>query len=650
MRIGVDYCPEYWDSSTWRHDAEMMTKCGVRLVRIGRSAWNWMEPQDGVFDLSQLDEVIAVFSENDIDVMLCVPTDRPPLWLIESHPEIMISDRKGNTGKVCMNSPVFREYAARLTGKLAERYGSENKVAVWQTDHDISAFQCGCDVCCDKFRKWLLKKYESMENVSAALGRSSVCGIYSDISQIHIPAFFDQSDRDPSLVLEYMRFCSESAIDFIREQSMIIRSTAPKSIITTDTSLGKDKPDIYRMYAMLDIASFNNYPSAELYEDGEAVDSNAFLLDMMRGIKGKDFWITEQISGSVTRNGYMLPAPKPGMIKGYDMQAIAHGADTIIHYTWRTPLSGAEMFRQGLMGHSNTPSLRFMEFMGLCKEISRLSVLDGTKHISEIAVIYSPDCERALKAQKQSVGFSYISQLKAFYDAFSHYGANVDIVPPTADISSYKIVVAPALYIYEKKACDNIYRFVSGGGTLIMTCRSGVKDNNNNCMMDVIPTVYKELIGAETTDQDPIGSGERTIKDFAGNVFDCTQWCDILKLTSARAYAEYNDNFYKGYPAVTMNKYCGGVAYYVGTVCSQEFYESLAGNVMMQTGIPKLKSLPVGVEVTTRTNGNDEYIFFFNNSGSNAVIALPKLMYSIIDGKNKERLELKPFDMDIVRK
>jgi len=131
MRIGVDYCPEYWDSSTWRHDAEMMAKCGVRLVRIGRSAWNWMEPQDGVFDLSQLDEVIAVFSENDIDVMLCVPTDRPPLWLIESHPEIMISDRKGNTGKVCMNSPVFREYAARLTGKLAERYGSENKVAVW---------------------------------------------------------------------------------------------------------------------------------------------------------------------------------------------------------------------------------------------------------------------------------------------------------------------------------------------------------------------------------------------------------------------------------------------------------------------------------------------------------------------------------------
>ena len=102
---------------------------------------------------------IYVFSENDIDVMLCVPTDRPPLWLIESHPEIMISDKKGNTGKVCMNSPVFREYAARLTGKLAERYGSENKVAVWQTDHDISAFQCGCDLCCDKFRKWLLKKY-----------------------------------------------------------------------------------------------------------------------------------------------------------------------------------------------------------------------------------------------------------------------------------------------------------------------------------------------------------------------------------------------------------------------------------------------------------------------------------------------------------
>ena len=140
------------------------------------------------------------------------------------------------------------------------------------------------------------------------------------------------------------------------------------------------------------------------------------------------------------------------------------------------------------------------------------------------------------------------------------------------------------------------------------------------------------------------------IKDFSGTEFTCRKWCDIIELGTARAYAEYADSFYEGTPAVTMNRYCSGVAYYVGTVCDFEFYESFAGNLMRQTGIPRLKGLPDGVEVTTRTNGLDEYVFFFNNSEQNATITLPKAMYSIIDSIGKDKLELKPFEMDIVRK
>ena len=71
---------------------------------------------------------------------------------------------------------------------------------------------------------------------------------------------------------------------------------------------------------------------------------------------------------------------------------------------------------------------------------------------------------------------------------------------------------------------------------------------------------------------------------------------------------------------------------------------------MKQTGIPRFNGLPEGVEITTRTNGLDDYIFFFNNSEKNAAIGLPKPMYSIIDTVGKDKIELKPFDMDIIRK
>ena len=142
----------------------------------------------------------------------------------------------------------------------------------------------------------------------------------------------------------------------------------------------------------------------------------------------------------------------------------------------------------------------------------------------------------------------------------------------------------------------------------------------------------------------------QVIRDFAGNEFRCGQWCDLLQPTTAKAYAEYNEGYYRCIPAVTMNRYCAGVAYYVGTVCKSDFYESFASNLMMQTGIPKLKGLPHGIEVTTRTNGRDEYICFFNNTDKPKSIPLPKPMYSMISSMGKDKLELQPFEMDIVRK
>ena len=370
----------------------------------------------------------------------------------------------------------------------------------------------------------------------------------------------------------------------------------------------------------------------------------------MRGIKGKKFWIMEQLSGPTGSWAPMTQTPRPGQIMGYSLQAIAHGADTVVHFRWRTAVSGAEMHWHGLIDHSNVPGRRFNEFAELCNTVGKLGLIESTEIVSDIAIIYCPENDWAFKIQPQTEGFYYLEQLKYFHSAFSRYGANIDIVPADADLSHYKVVVAPTMYVYDRKSAENIYRYAINGGTLILTNRSGVKDSNNNCIMQPLPTVYKELVGAEVTEYDPIGNNNQTIVDFAGNRFSCSQWCDILTLTTAKAYAEYDDGFYRCCPAVTMNRYCNGVVYYVGTICEMDFYENFAGNVMRQTGIPRLKGLPAGVEVTTRTNGIDEFICFFNNSEENAEISLPKAMFSILTGVGKDKVTLKPFGFDIVRK
>lgn len=656
MKIGVDYYPEQWDRAMWQKDAEIMARTGVKLVRIGEFAWSRLEPREGELDFNWLDEIIALFSKYAIGIVMCTPTNCPPLWLYEKHPEILRVGadgkrvRTGIRGHRCINSPIFRDHAKRITELLVRRYSGNPAIAALQIDNELEAYPCSCDVCREKFRQWLLEKYDDLDGINRAFGNSVWSGEYSSISQIEPPSDYPEAWQNPALCLDWYRFRSDSTADFIREEMLIIRLEDTKVPITTNACFSENTPDIYKMYEMLDMVSYDNYPPVRIPEESDAVYSHAFYLDLMRGIKGKNFWIMEQLSGITGSWSPMTPAPRAGMIMGYALQAMVHGAENVLHFRWRTACTGAEMYWHGILDHSNLPNRRYLEFSDLCKRTAQLSILDGTQIISEAAILYSPESEAALKIQPQSYGFSYMEQLRTYHKALSRFGVNIDVVSPESDLSGYKLVIAPSIYVNKKGVSENIYRFVINGGTLVMTPRSGVKDENNNCIMDRLPTIYKELIGAEITEYDPIGNNKQHIRDFAGNEFECSIWCDILRLTTAKAYAEYSDGEFRCMPSVTMNRYCSGVAYYVGTICNSDFYESFVSNLLMQTGIPKLRGLPAGVEVTTRTNGRDEYICFFNNSEKSVVIPLPKPMYSMVNSIGKDRLELHPFEMDIVRK
>ena len=176
MKIGVDYYPEQWDSSLWSKDAEQMLKTGVNIIRICDGAWSSIEYQDSLFYFDWLDEAINTFENAGIEIMMCIPTDCPPLWLYKKYPQIIQvgADGKpvqiGVRGHRCINSPIFLAYAKRLTEQLVRRYGHKQSVVAWQIDSELESYQCTCEICRDKFRKWLLDKYDSFDDIRFAIG------------------------------------------------------------------------------------------------------------------------------------------------------------------------------------------------------------------------------------------------------------------------------------------------------------------------------------------------------------------------------------------------------------------------------------------------------------------------------------------------
>lgn len=645
MKIGVDYYPENWDKSLWETDAETMAKTGVKLIRIGDGAWQNIEPADNNFDVQWLKDVILIFAKRGIGTVLCIPTDVPPDWLIEKYPEIMPTGKNSGKSHRCINSPVYLQYVRRMTETLVKEFADNRAVMAWQIDNEIEAYPCTCDVCVEKFRNWLMERHGSLENINSMLKKK-----YTDISKINLPYDLSEQWKDPSLCLEFYRFASESVVNFTREEMKLIRIVKDDALITTSADFGENCPDYYKLFEHMNFVSYNNYPPVRIPKDTECNYSHAFELDLMRGVKGGNFCVTEQLSGPRNNNGIITQSPKSGMIMGYAMQAIFHGADMVFHYHWRTALYGERMFSHGILDHSNTPNRRLAELTELCNHMDKIRMLDNTYIESDVAIVYSPTADVAFNIQPQSEGFDYVEQLRHFHTAFMKLGANVDVVSPTADLSKYRLVIVPSLYVNDETATGNIYQYVMKGGTAVLTSRSGVKDEYNNCIMETLPTVFRELVGVDVSEYDPIGTETETVRDFAGRRFECSKWCDVLRSDSARSYAVYSGGDNNNKSVVTMNRYCDGVAYYVGTIFNSDFYESFVSNLMMQTGIPKLEGLSNGVEVITRTNGREEFICFFNNTDGDGYIPLPKPMYCLIGENEASCLELKPFGIEIVRK
>ena len=644
MRIG--YYPEHWDEELWTQDARLMAETGVKLVRLAEFAWCRLEPSDGRFDFAWLDRATDIFADKGIDVVIGTPTNCPPRWLCEKHPEILPVGENGRTNPIgirghrCLNSPVFREYAGRIVGKLAEHYKDRGNVIAWQIDNELEANICYCEVCGSKHREWLKRKYDTLGALNKAYGNVVWSGEYSSWEQIDPPCGgYNTAWLNPAYMLDFRRRTREDVTEFARFQAEIIRSYIPDAVITTNTWFCNNTPDFYRLFSKLDVVSYDNYPPTELPDDHEDIHTHAVHLDIMRGIKRQSFWVMEQLSGGMGCWMPMRKTPRPGMIKGYALQAFAHGADTVVHFRWRTANIGAEMHWHGLIDHSNVPGRRFNEFAELCKEARTLEYLRGTELVSDVAVLYSAESEAAFGIQPQTDGYSYMEQIKLLHQAFARYGLNVDIIDEHADISGYRIVCAPHLYITDRSVADKLIGFAENGGTVILTMRSGVKDENNNCIMERLPALYGELVGCCVSEYDPIGFGTNSVIFSDGGSFVCKRWCDIIEPYTAEVIARYGGDFYRGAPAVTVNGFGKGKAYYIGTVGERKMYEKLARDILDDSGIEYIKGLPENVEVTTRSKDGFYVRFVFNDSDREKSFML-----------EGEELTLSPFEMKYIRR
>lgn len=645
MYIGAAYYPEHVDKEQVEKDARLMQEAHFNVARMGDFAWHSMEPKDGMFTLEWLDHAVRTLSQHGIQSLLCTPTAAIPKWMHDAHPDIMMVEANGTRkpyGRrrhACLNNEVYRQYCVRIARTLAERYKDNPSVIGFQIDNEPATEDpyCYCPECLKKFKRWLQNKYQTIEALNQAWGTIFWSETLDDFEQVWLPHRMDS----PCIYLDYQRFNSDMALEFIALQRDAVKAVAPNMTITTNIggSGFVTTMDLYRLSDACDVLSFDNYPVnvtlESLYgnEQGLPFDPamTSFAMQIVRGGKSRPIWVPEAQIGRTALTQKEIV--KPGFPRLWNHQQLAYGCRLSVFFPFRAFPSGHEQLMAGVVESDNVKRAKFYELQQTAAEIQEVYTRTGELLPTARAAIIR-DFQTDWTFQN---GYTFCPDLKYLREVYNYYhalrtrGVMADIVSSQADLTKYKLIVVPYLAIASPDFCRRLEEAASRGAVVLLTCVSGVRDIHLHKEDAPVATVLQRLAGIEVEGQEALFGRKAGSLTYDGLTGECRFWFDQLRPTTARLLASFSGNYFAGNAAIMCNNYGKGRVYYVATVPAQSIIDHLTEEAIAASSIkPMARCSHPQVELTELADvSGNRYLYAINFSDEAQTVSVNTLVTDI---------------------
>ncbi len=656
---GADYNPEQWidDKSVWDADMELMKKANCNEMSVGIFSWAKLEPREGEYDFSFLDEIIEKVAQNGGKIILATPSGARPHWMADKYPEVLRVGADGVRAHFnarhnhCFTSPVYREKVRQMNRRLAERYGNHPAVVAWHISNEYGG-DCHCPLCTQAFRDFLREKYGTIDKLNKAYWTTFWSKTYDSFDQVEAPGKYTETGLH-GLNLDWHRFVTHQTMDFIENETAPIRALSPQIPVTINMMFEFYDLNYHEVAKVIDIASWDSYPEWHNGDDAIIAQKTAFWHDLYRSLKKRPFLLMESTPSLVNWKPYNKPK-KPGLDVLSSIQAVAHGSDSVQYFQWRKSRGSVEKFHGAVVGHDGTENTRVFRSVAetgrVLKEIDQIA---GTVTQAKAAVIFDWENMWALDDCQgyANTGKKYMETCYAYHRLFWQRGIDCDIVSRNADLSGYKIVVAPMLYMAESRTVENLRNFVAQGGALYATYMLGTVDDTDLCWLKGIPGgELKEVFGIEAEEIDTLYPDERQHCTMNGAEHTLVDYCEVILPGTAETLAAYTDGWYQGIAAVTANRYGKGLAVYQACRDTGSLAEQVMDWLLEQVPLTVnvAGKLPHGVTAHSRTDGEKTYIFVENYSDSHSAnVALRTPMRDMLTGEITKVCHLKPYSFAV---
>lgn len=640
--LGCAYYPEYWGKERVAVDAKLMRAAGINIVRIGEFAWSRMEPAEGQFTLDWLHECISVLDKHGIQVLMCTPTPTPPAWLTTAYPEVLLVRgdgtrvAHGSRRHYCTTSDSYRRHTARIADVLSRELAPHRNVVAWQLDNEFGpeAGWCHCENCQTRFQQWLQQRYGSVPALNSAWKTGFWSVDFTDWRQVRLDD--GRVEMYAAQKLDSHRFWSEMMVDYARSQADIIRRNHPRALVTTNGMGPIFSPiNYYRLFDFLDVAC------DDLYFDIATMDANAAAMNIYRQIKpNQRYWITETGSGALDHG----KPPHPDQFRAWAWSSWAHGADAHFIFRWRTCLSGQEQELQGILEHSGKPRHRYDAVKRCFTEITALreELADLPLPQAPVAILQDYESMWGYEAARIGRDVDYQGLIYRLHRQLYDRSIMADIIPPERDLSGYQLVILPSLVMLEPATAKRLEAFVKQGGTVLGIGQLGMRDRNDNYLEEPGPAHLQKLFGltleggmylhsfvgpdealwvpkAAKGQVDVPMTGKLAGKAVAGVG---KTWIADIAPRDAEVLLTFAAEAYARQPALTCRKTGKGAAFYLGTVLTDEAFETtLMGHVLKTAGVAAGPTTPRHVEIIRRGN----VLFAINHTAQPVSVPLPGL-------------------------
>jgi len=620
---GAAYYSEYMPYDRLEQDVQLMQQAGISVVRMGESSWGLWEPQDGRFEYAWMDRVIDRMQKAGIKVILGTPTYSLPAWMYKEHPEIVITRFGGQTitfgsrQNADLMNPVYRSYCERVIRKLLEHYKNNPTVIGWQIDNETSSGAAANPDVEAGFVSYLQKKFQTVDELNKVWGLNYWGQRLNDWSEI--PP--QEGIINPGWKLEWQRYQQWMTTDFLTWQAGIVNEyKRPDQFITHDLA-GPPRSEVneHDIARAVDIMAVNPYHGTQDQFDG--LDST-MVGDYARSLKRTNYLVTETNAQTIGWDSKEQFPPYDGQLRLDVYTHLSSGANMVEYWHWHSIHYGQETYWKGVLSHDLEPNRAYAEVSRIAHELQRIGPeIADVKRSSKVAILYSKDSYYGIEFMKFSDKVNYRTILRQMYETLYRQNVAVDFIfPESTNLSDYKIILVPPLYVASDEMLNRLVDYVHDGGHLVMTFKSGFTNEYDTVRWTMAPGPLRRAAGFRYQEfsnlANPLALKGDPFKAGADN--KVSEWAEMLVLEGAQPLAYYDHPFFGKYPAITRNRFGNGTLTYEGTVLSDTLQTKLLLDVLQMAGLTGPdQELPATVRVKHGTNRNGKTIHYYMNYSSN---------------------------------